>query len=53
MAAPPREGDVDEDLAMVDQHPNLLAHRMLADELYRQLHTAEGLVLLRGKRSER
>jgi hypothetical protein len=30
-----------------DDHPNELGHRLLADELYRQLHTDEGLLLIR------
>jgi hypothetical protein len=33
----------------LDEHPNEEAHRRLADELYRQLHTDDGLPLLRPK----
>jgi hypothetical protein len=35
----------------VDDHPNARGHQMLADELYKQLHSAEGRALLKPRGS--
>jgi hypothetical protein len=43
MVTPPRPGDPQ---TVADDHPNALGHRLLADELYRQLHTPEGRLVL-------